>query len=317
LKWEGFSGTVEIEFPVAKGTLFIVSGEVIDAEARKGEDSKRATGQEAARHLLSLSNQKDGVLHVYRVPRDRVEIMVRALQFEILFKDLSSDFTRLDRLILKLREEKHNGFIEFFSKERKGMGFLFFHDGEIADLFTPSESGVSAADKKSIPVFLENAVKQGVIFNVHRSQGRTPAKEVPPKESAGGGGVKELVLIFQEILSKVEKMVDINSRKGMFLEEFRRSLIEKSDHYPFIDPFAGEFEYREGVMGFTGEAEIKDFVRAVGECLRTTLDHLEGEFIKNKMLVAKLRAAVRSSLEHHKEALKRMGVDGILLSIFQ
>src|SRR4030042_3192640 len=97
---EGFSGTVDIEFPGSQGTFFIASGEIINAEARKGPDSRRMLGQEAAQVLLSLSNQKDGVLNVYRMPSDRVAVVAGTLQSDILFKDLSSDFTRLDRLIL-------------------------------------------------------------------------------------------------------------------------------------------------------------------------------------------------------------------------
>lgn len=345
LKSEGFSGTVDVEFPGNKGTFFIASGEIINAEARKGADSRRMLGQEAAQVLLSLSNQKDGVLNVYRMPSDRVALVAGTLQSDILFKDLSSDFTRLDRLILKLREERHNGFIEILTKEHKGMGVLFFQDGEIADLFATSESGASLVEKKTIPVFLENVVKQGVIFNVYRSQGKTPLKENPVKETsvqetrvkeppvketavketpvkeppgAGGReGLKELIPILQDILSRVEKLVDGVSRKGTFLKEFKRSLIEKSVEYPFLDPFAGEFEYREGTIGFKGEVGAKEFAKGIGECLQATLNHLEEELPKNKMLPAKMRAEIESFLEHYREGLKRLGVDAVLASIFQ
>jgi len=345
LKSEGFSGTVDVEFPGNKGTFFIASGEIINAEARKGADSRRMLGQEAAQVLLSLSNQKDGVLNVYRMPSDRVALVAGTLQSDILFKDLSSDFTRLDRLILKLREEKHNGFIEILTKEHNGMGVLFFQDGEVADLFATSESGASLVEKKTIPVFLENVVKQGVIFNVYRSQGKTPlketplketsvqetrvkespvketaVKETPVKESPGAGGregFKELIPILQDILSRVEKVADSVSRKGTFLKEFKKSLIEKSVEYPFLDPFAGEFEYREGTIGFKGEAGTKEFAKGIGECLRVTLNHLEEELPKNKMLPAKLMLEIESLLEHYREGMKRLGVDTVLLSIFQ
>ena len=350
LKAEGFSGTVDVEFPGSKGTFFVASGEIINAEARKGADSRRMLGQEAAQVLLSLSNQKDGVLNVYRMPSERVAVIAGTLQSDILLKDLSSDFTRLDRLILKLREEKHNGFIEILTKEHKGMGVLFFHDGEVADLFATSESGASLVEKKTIPVFLENVVKQGVVFNVYRNQGKTPLKENPVKETPvqetrvkeppvkepavketpvkevpvkeppgerGREGLKELIPILQDILLRVEKMADSVSRKGTFLKEFKKSLIEKSGEYPFLDPFAGEFEYREGTIGFKGDAGTEEFAKGIGECLRVTLNHLEEELPKHKMLPAKLMLEIESFLEHNREGLKRLGVDTVLLSIFQ
>src|SRR4030042_6426232 len=75
LKSEGFSGTLDVEFPGSNGVLFLVSGEVVNAEAIRTLDQKRLTGQEAARSLLALSSQKDGLLNVYRVPPERVSLI--------------------------------------------------------------------------------------------------------------------------------------------------------------------------------------------------------------------------------------------------
>ena len=183
MKSEGFSGTIEVEFPGTQGTIFIASGEIINAEVSKGGDSKRMFGQEALQDILSLSNQKEGGLSVYRVPSSRVAVMASTLQSDILFKDLSSDFIRLDRLILKLMEEKQNGVLEILTKEQTGRGVLFFQGGEVVELFATSESGASLVEKKTIPVFLENVVKQGVLFNVYRNQGKIPIKESPVKET--------------------------------------------------------------------------------------------------------------------------------------
>ena len=68
LKSEGFSGTIEIEFPEHKGTLFFSSGEIVDAEARGGAEPKKLAGQEAAQALLGLTGQKNGMVSIYRLP---------------------------------------------------------------------------------------------------------------------------------------------------------------------------------------------------------------------------------------------------------
>ncbi|MEW6374380.1 MAG: DUF4388 domain-containing protein, partial [Thermodesulfobacteriota bacterium] len=250
LELENFSGTIELEFPENSGILFIDSGKIINAETRSRDDSKRIIGQEAIQTLLALSKQKDGVLNVYQLSPERVAILASNLQHEILFKGLSTDFTRLDRLLLKLKEEKHNGFIEILTKENQAMGILFLEDGEPAEMFTTSGSGQSVFGRKSIPTFVENAIKQGAIFNVYRSQGKT-SREVAtvPREREGQ---KDLILILQEILSRAEKLVDDLSRqKGTFLKAFKKSLIEKSEEFNFLDPFAGDFDYREGTLRFT------------------------------------------------------------------
>jgi hypothetical protein len=319
LKTENFSGIVEIEFPENKGVIFVDSGEIINAEAKIGTDLKRIIGQEAVQSLMALSNQKNGVIHIYRLSPERVAIVARNLQHEILFKGLSTDFTRLDRLLLKLREEKHNGFIEVLTKEHQPMGVLFLEGGEPIEMFTTPESGPSLFGRKSIPIFVENTIKQGAIFDVYRGQGKILKKEIRGVKVTGEGeDLKELIPIFQEVFSRAEQLVDgATKKKGLFHKLFKESLVERSEEFPFLDPFAGEFEYREGTIQFTGETGIKDFAKGIVECLVGTLSHLEKEFPKDKMLPLKLKAGIESSLEQHSEALKRLRVDAITSSIFK
>jgi hypothetical protein len=325
LKTGDFSGIIEIEFPENKGVIFVDSGEIINAEAKIGADSKRVIGQEAVQALLTLSNQKDGVINIYRLSPERVAIVASNLQHEILFKGLSTDFTRLDRLLLKLREEKHNGFIEVLTKEHQAMGVLFLEGGEPVEMFTTPETGPSVFGRKSIPIFVENAIKQGAIFDVYRSQGKIlkkeikEIKEIKEKKIPGRAEeLKELITIFQEVLSEAEKLVDGSSRrKGLFHKIFKESLIEKSEEFVFLDPFAGEFEYREGAIQFTGDIGVKDFAKGIVECLVATLFGLEKELPKDKILPLKLKAGIESSLEQHSGALKRLGVNAIASSIFK
>jgi hypothetical protein len=332
LKTGDFSGIIEIEFPENKGSIFVDSGEVINAEARVGNDSQRVVGQEAIQAVLNLSNRKDGVINVHRLAPERVAIVASNLQDEILFKGLSTDFTRLDKLLLKLREDKHNGFIEVLTKEQQVMGVLFLEGGEPVEMFTTPESGPSVFGRKSIPIFVENAIKQGAILDVYKSKGnkilkkgRTEAgetretRQTEEKKLVGPGqDLKELMPILQEIISQAEGLVEGSSgRRGLFHKIFKESLIEKSEEFPFLDPFAGEFEYREGTIRFNGEAGAKDFATGIVEGLVSALSRLEKELPKDKILPLKLKAGIESSVERHGEALKRLGVHAITSSIFK
>ena len=339
LKSGDFSGIIEIEFPENKGIIFVDSGEIINAEAKIGPDPKGMIGPEAIQALLTLSKQKDGLINIYQLAPERVAIVASNIQREILFKGLSTDFTRLDRLLLKLREEKHNGFIEVLTKEHQAMGVLYLVGGEPVEMFTTPESGPSVFGRKSIPIFVENAIKQGAIFDVYRSQGKIFKKEIKEKEikeipetkeireikeikeikgPGGGEDLRELILIFQDILSKSEKLINGASKgKGSFYKVFKESLIKKSEEFPFLDPFAGEFEFKEGTIQFTGEVGVKDFTKGIVECLVTTLSNLEKELLKEKMLPLKLKAGIESSLEQHNELLKRLGIVDITSSIFK
>ena len=132
-----------------------------------------------------------------------------------------------------------------------------------------------------------------------------------------GRGLDELIPIFEEVLSIAEQFVDGVSRKGRFLGAFKKTLLEKSDQYPFLDPFRGEFEYREGTISFTGDVKEKEFFRGVGECLLATLSQMDEELPKKKMLSLKLRVEIESTLEPHRETIKRLGLDSVLPSFFQ
>jgi len=261
---------------------------------------------------------------------EHVAIVASNLDHDTLYKGLSTDFTRLDRLILKLKEEKHNGFIEIFTKENQPKGVLFLQEGDLIEMFAVSESGPSLFGRKSISTFVEGAVKEGAIFNVYRSREKTLPEEEPMAHEeevvelevaalTGGkaGDMKDLVSILQEVLSRVEKLVDGVSKAGTFVGFFRKSLVEKAGEYPFLDPFSGEFEYREGTIVFTGEAEEKKFFEGIGECLHLALNRLQQELPRKKMLPLKLKTEIEAALEPHQETMKRMGVNSALSSFMK
>lgn len=331
LKLEVFSGMVEAEFPEQIGAIFIKTGEVINAEVKNKDGTKRTIGQEALELILSLSNQKEGILHVNQFLPEQVAIVAKNLRYEIVFQGLSTDFTRMDRLLVKLKEEGHNGFIEILTKESRPLGVLFFEGGEPIEMFITPESGPSIFGRKSIPTLVESANKQGLIFNVYRSleevQKRVPKeipKEVPkepskeiPEESLKKEGLvrkerkdlSEIISILQDLLLNLEKMTDdLTHKKGTFLRTFKSALIERSGEFPFLDPFAGEFEYREGTARFTGEVELVEFWNGIVQSLQTTLSKLGEEFPKNKTLLTKLREEIDNHIESCRETLKQLGL---------
>jgi hypothetical protein len=337
LKSEGFSGMVEIEFPEKGGAIFIDSGEILNAEIKGKGGEERRIGQEAIQAFLNFSSEKNGVLNVCQLLPEHVALIANHLQYEVLFKELSTDYTRLDRLLLKLKEDRHDGFIEVLTKEKRALGVLFVEGGDPVEMFTLPESGPSVFGRKSIPAFVENVSKQGgAILNVCKSWNKFPKREKPFPESkpvtegkpvlesrpilenkAPGGGkerLKEIIPILQETLSNAERLVDGASRNGTFIGAFKKCLIEKAEAFSFLDPFAGEFEYQDGVIRFSGEVGEKEFAKGILECLSTTLTFLEKELPKNKRLSSKLGAEIRSSWEPHSDTLRRLGLAEVFSS---
>jgi len=331
LKLEGFCGTIEMDFPEARGFLFIESGGIVNAEVQTGRESPRVIGQEAARTLLAFSKQKDGVISIYRLPPEQVALIATSLDHPLLFKDLSTHFVRLDPFLLKLKEEKHTGFIEVMTKEHHPMGVLFIEGGEPVEMFTTPKRGPSVFGRMSIPIFIENAIQHGAFLNVYGKKGLslsveeivTGKEESVPVEGEGLApaereeGFKEILLLFQEFLSNAERLVDSLSPKGTFLKAFKKALIEKSEEFGFLDPFAGEFEYMNGTIRFTGEAGREDFTRGIIESFGSAMSHFEEEFRKEKMVSLKLKAGIESFIEHHRESLKRLETEEIFSTLLK
>lgn len=211
------------------------------------------------------------------------------------------------------------------------MGVLFIEGGEPVEMFTSPKTGPSVFGRMSISIFIENATQQGAFFNVYGKKGHSPQVEeivtdkgegVPMEEEGGGPtereeGLKEILLLFQEFLSSAERLVDGLSSGGTFKKAFKKALIEKSEEFGFLDPFAGEFEYGNGTIRFTGEAGKEDFARGITECFRSALSHFEEELPKEKMVSLKLKAGIESFLEHRREALKRLEMEGMISSLIK
>jgi hypothetical protein len=173
LKPKGFSGIVEIVMAGKKGAFFMVSGEVVNAASGVETDPPAIIGEDAVEKLLTLSTRPDGVVNVYQVPSMEVEFAAGSLvRPESLFKDLSTDFVRLDQFIRKLQDEKLTGYIEIFARKNRRVGKLFLKDGKTIGLQITPESGVpSFFERETVPPLLEEFVKQGATFSVYRSKG--------------------------------------------------------------------------------------------------------------------------------------------------
>lgn len=354
LKPKAFSGIVEVEAAGKKGVFFVVSGDVINAAFDIENDMPSIVGEEASERLFAISNRNNGILNVYQVPSIEVEFAANALvKTEPLFKDLSTDFVKIDQFIRKLRNEKFTGYVEIFIKKDQSIGKLSLKAGETAGLQIISRSGSSSFfEKEMILPTLEESVKQGATFNVYRSKSPSmPVKEMkkavaepnveptnigkefkpesfvdlnpnvkdeeifdlklPEKqqisiarkpdvgekiksENGTGNGRNEFLATLQRVFVKIEKFVDSVSEQGGFQKTFKKACIEKSDSYPFLDPFEGQFDYQGKKIRLDATIEIEEFTRAIAECLNLTLTYIRKELPKNVVFPPGLKTDVES-----------------------
>ena len=114
-------------------------------------------------------------------------------------------------------------------------------------------------------------------FQAQRTQPLTPTfvQTVPAEPAAAPARQEDLVpviAIMEEVLQSAERTATGTIKDGgEFATALREGLLEVTDTYPFLDPFAGEFEYRKGHLEFRGRAKPAEFMTGTTAALRQAL----------------------------------------------
>lgn len=221
LKANDFSGVVEIEIAGMKSAFFAASGNVINAAIGVESDPPAMVGEEAIEELLNLASQSKGILNVYQVPALEVEFATSTLmKSELLFKNLNTDFVRMDLFIKKHADEKLTGYIEIFTKQNQRIGTLSLRDGDIAGLQVLSESGPPCFfDREGVTPLLEEIMRHGAIFTVYRTISA-------PIQKKTGTEKKVKAIKTEEPVFEVEKVPVIEFKAEPVIEEKAEPVIE-------------------------------------------------------------------------------------------
>jgi hypothetical protein len=311
LKSEDFSGYVKIGFLDYEAVLFMDSGDIINAIEQIGD--KKRFGQSAIGNIISKAKEQDGMISVYQLSPELVTVLASTLKREILYKDLSTDFTSLERLIGKLGEENHTGYIEIALRDGKGTGVIFFQEGEPIETILTEDDGNLISGTNLLTQVLEEAQGAGAVFNVYRAHLSASSDQMG--EIGEGDDLQDLVRVLQDTISAIETVVDGLMRKGTFISELRRALVKRSNEYPFLDPFAAEFNYKDGKIVFTGKADVHEFTRGLGECLGLTIRALSHQFSKRE-IVDQVRGELDQIKADFRQEIRKFDLEAAMPEIF-
>lgn len=301
LKADSFTGYVQVSFWEYEGILFLDSGNIVNAVEETG--GRRRTGQEAVSSITAKVKEKNGVVSVYSLSAEMLTMLASVVRSEVVYENLTTDFTSLDKLIAKLQSEEHTGYVEVAMKDGKGAGIIFLQAGDPVESIL-STNGNAVSGTEVLSRIIETASTLGAAFNVYRA-----AIEEAFAESAeimAGFELPQLLEIWQEIITTVERVADGLSSEGHFLDTFKDTLVERADDYPFLDPFAAEFQYQAGQIAFHG-GSVKNFSQGLGECLSATVGKLVAE-TPEVGLAGRIRAELAAVRESHAEAIEKFAL---------
>lgn len=277
------AGVVYFKAPAMECAVFFDEYQVVNGcvETKQG----KTVGKAAIDRIMELSARNNFFVSVFKIRPDRLYFWSNLPDSEVIYSDLTTEFTDLEGLIRKLEGEKFTGYIDVqLSGEDKG-GLLFLFDGEvIGGLRGDNQETIDRSDAFRKDV-IRRAREQGGKFTVSRifldrgqGEGATPpgkTKEVP--SSSGISAIDEpvpgktdarVLEMLESLLATLEQLVRKNRKiRQDFDTLLNKKFIEKADKYDFLDPFVAEFRYSGGKLTFTGQADPETLAKSVSECV--------------------------------------------------
>ncbi|MCF8061655.1 MAG: hypothetical protein K9M82_03985 [Deltaproteobacteria bacterium] len=260
------SGGVYFHSPSAEGVVFFDKDELLSG-LYQGREGDLVKGDAAVEKLLAAVDEFNFSLNVYAIEPEKVYFWANIPSAEMIYRDLSTEFTDLDGLIKKMMSENLTGYIEASIKDGEESGLIFFINGQIIGGSYSWKQGELNGTQEARDELVQKTKKSGGSFHVSRI---SPSKGKAAPAPAGGGASSENVIVpLQELLDLLERTVRAGKfLRGEFNTALKKKFVEKADTYAFLDPFAGEFEYVDGKIRFDGDAPPEAVARGVTESVK-------------------------------------------------
>ncbi|MBC8183539.1 DUF4388 domain-containing protein [candidate division KSB1 bacterium] len=260
-----FTGYMQFNLPGLDGIFYLENGKITDAFCENADNKQM--GQDAVNEIIAKIKVKEnsGKINVFEMPGDIVKLLANLGKGEIVYQDLSNDFSSLENLLTKLKNEGHNGYLEISTDDKKTTALIFLQQGEPVKSIMSTPEHVASKPVQSQDI-IDVTSKTKVTFNVYKAAlSLSDSREhlITVYE------INEILEVWAAIINAIEKQTDPKT----FTKVFKQTLIDKADEYPFLDPFATEFQYADAKASFEGDA-TKDFNKGLAESLQITMSNL-------------------------------------------
>ena len=121
------------------------------------------------------------------------------------------------------------------------------------------------------PISMPNGQAASPVASVSASQ-VTPAPL--PDSPKSGNEMRDMMQLMSQVVAAVERGMTVAGRGSSFPTALRAGLLAVTERYPFLDPFAAEFEYQDKEIVFVGTAQPAEFAAGLSEALRQMVEDL-------------------------------------------
>jgi hypothetical protein len=264
------SGCIHFQGQRAKGVLFFKNQSMINGIVK--QDEKLITGQKAVKKLKQATAETPLCIDVLEIPSEQITFWAGVQSAEAIHKNLSTEFTDLKKLLKKMSGEKLTGYIEVRIDEKDETGRIFLVKGKfIGGTYSWTHHRLSQ-DKKGMEKLIDMTKTLEGLFTVYSVGLSDPAVEPEPLEAMpahSDAGLKALEILMQHAESTI---ADDKKVKNDFHTLIKKKFVQFVDKYAFLDPFAAEFEYRNGKISYSGITDVKNLAIGIVDSLQSVMD---------------------------------------------
>jgi len=255
------SGGVYFKSHAAEGVIFFDQNELVNGFFQ--DRDIKISGPEAIERLLEAGDNYNFTVNIYEIGAEEVYYWAGIPTAEKIYRDLSTEFTDLEGLIKKMSSEKLTGYIDVSIGDGKEMGLLFLINGKMMGGSYSWGNGSPSPSKKNRDLLVQKTKELGGSFSVCRIALTNPEKNNAP-DSEPPGHLPRVIEMLEELLAVFEKVVGSKKKKQMdFQKLLKQKFVQHADRFSFLDPFAGEFEYLDQRITFSGQTSDAHLVDGV------------------------------------------------------
>ena len=260
------SGGIHFKSHTAEGVLFFDQDQLPSGFLQEKDNT--LSGHEAIERLLDAGKANNFHVTVYRVDPEEVYYWAGIQTAEKIYKDLSTEFTDLEGLIKKMGSEKLTGYIDIRIGRGEQSGLIFLINGKIKGGSCSWGNGMPSPSSEHQELLIKKTKELGGTFNVSRIALKNPPADSIPTDQEQGHS-ETAIMMMEALLAIFETVVRENAKKKIHFQKLlKQNLVENADRFAFLDPFAGEFEYAQQSITFSGQASDRDLVEGVWAVVR-------------------------------------------------
>jgi hypothetical protein len=259
------SGGIYFKSYAAEGVIFFDKDDLLYAYYKEKEVD--FSGHEAIEQLINAGGTHNLSVNIYHISMDEVYFWASIPSAEKIYEDLSTEFTDLEGLIRKMSSERLTGYIDVSIGNGKEGGLIFIVNGKIMGGSFSWENGEPGPTQKNQELLIRKTKEFGATFNVSRMP--LPDGVTLSKPS------RTVLAMLEEFLKIFESTVTSKKLlKADFNKLLKKKFVENAEKYAFLDPFAGEFEYSNRKIAFSGAASDKELIYGVINSVRQLAQEL-------------------------------------------